>query len=149
MKNFTLLLGIGFMLFSCKSDKVGPKPTEKVLKYQKSITLPNGKLSFIGVSEGRCPWEANVSCISGGSVIVDLELRATQASTSSKQVKMCLGDCAYDKSSKYNDTLRVGLGNITYSLTLLEVNPYPTKPEHLHEKDREKYSIKLKIQTVL
>lgn len=131
-----LLLGLGFVLFSCHSEKIGPKPVEKAIKYKESVELPNGKLTFAGVEDGRCPQE--LLCIWGGSVAIDLLLRSDKKE---KTIKLFLG-----QGNELQKAL-VSLDGTTYSMEFIEVVS-PTYRSTENPVPKEKYTIKLKIQTV-
>ncbi|MPR34747.1 hypothetical protein [Salmonirosea aquatica] len=136
MKHFTLLLGIGLIFFSCQSDRIGPKPVEKVIKYKESIELPNGELTFAGVEDGRCPQE--LLCIWGGSVVIDLGLRSAKYE---KTLKLILGQGSELQKAQ------VSLDGTTYLIEFIEVVS-PTYRSSENPVPKEKYIVKLKIQTI-
>lgn len=137
MKHLIVFLGISWVIYSCKSDGIGPKPVEKVISYKESIELPNGKLTFAGVEDGRCPLE--LVCIWGGSVVIDLVFRSAKHE---KTLKIILG-----QGSELQKARGVSLNGTEYSIEFIEVVS-PTYRSTENPVPKEKYTIKLKIQTV-
>lgn len=139
-----VLLAVGVFV-SCKSDRVGPKPVDCIVKYQESISLKKYSMTFAELEDSRCP--GNVLCFTGGSVQIDLKFSSTKSNLPDKQLRLCQGDCSElrDKGSKTPETGIVDLDGTKYLMTLSEVNPYPATFEAAQQKG--KYEIKLKIQT--
>lgn len=122
------LLVATFVLFlsllSCRKDSINERgkayfdlpfelsidKTVKVIKDSKEISI-----SLISVNDGRCP--TNSACIDIGGV--DVQLRLSDNSGSEAFTKLCLGRCSD------SDTKQVILSNISYSLKLIKVEPYP------------------------
>ena len=86
--------------------------TVKVIKDSKEISI-----SLISVNDSRCP--TNAVCIDIGRVIV--QLRLSDNSGSEAFTELCLGRC----NALDSDTKQVILSNISYSLKLIKVEPYP------------------------
>lgn len=103
-------------------------------------------MTFVGLEDGRCP--ENTNCFVGGSVYVDLKFGSLESTSLSKQARLCLGNCFNFKNSKTGrpDAANVDLDGKKYLFTLVEVNPYPATSEAAQQK--EKYEIKIKIQTI-
>ncbi len=145
MKTLALFFAIGFVLLACKSDKIGPEPVNRTLKYQENISLEDYTMTFAEVEDSRCP--ANAFCITAGSAYVDLKFTRKEGSGPSQQVKLCLGDCTdLRKKGAAPESADVRLDKTTYRLKLLVVNPYPQGFGLPSEK--EEYSLVLKIQTI-
>jgi hypothetical protein len=152
MKNNTLvslLLGVSLLLLSCKTESINAKDTDKVIKFKETVSLSvasSATLTFAEVEDSRCP--EGGQCIWAGNVIVDLVLKPANASASEVQnVKMCLGDCkTLDPQSgvRETDTTLVSLNGNRYTLTLLEVSPYPNLARPTVTKND--YTIKIKIE---
>lgn len=145
MKTLALFFGICFVLIACKSNKIGPEPVDRTIKYQERISLEDYTMTFVEVEDSRCP--ANAYCITAGSVYVDLEFTSRKGNGTSQKARLCLGDC-FDlrKNGVEPDRADVKLDKTNYRFTLLVVNPYP-QGLGLPDKKGE-YSAVLKIQTI-
>ncbi len=144
-----LLMAIG-MLFSCKSDEIGPKPVERIIKYKGLMALPKGGLTFTKLLDYRCPNGPGLFCFSAGAAEVDLQYNSSRDPSQDKLVQLCLGSCGREKinpETGKSDATRVNLDGTNYLITLTEVNPYPKILPPISEKDKKDYVIKLKIQT--
>ena len=149
MKNVVLLFGIGFMVFACKSDKIDLKPNEKLIEYNKSINLLNGKLTFSTIQDSRCPSDPSIFCFSGGAATVGLKYISSQGPGQDKSVQLCLGECGREKANPETgkpEVAKVNLDGINYFIELIEVNPYPVTVQDLLAENKKKYIIKLNIQ---
>ncbi|SDL94595.1 hypothetical protein SAMN05421813_10416 [Daejeonella rubra] len=74
-------------------------------------------ISMISVNDSRCPINAN--CVTAGNAIV--KLRLSDNSGSEVFTELCLGQCENSGS----DTKQITLSNISYSITIRKVEPYP------------------------
>ena len=86
--------------------------TVKVINDSKELSI-----SMISVNDSRCPINAN--CVTAGNAIV--KLRLSDNSGSEVFTELCLGQCETSGS----DTKQIILNNISYSLSLRKVEPYP------------------------
>ncbi|GHB70567.1 hypothetical protein [Persicitalea jodogahamensis] len=144
MKYATILLGAALALFSCKSDSIEAKLSDKTLKYQEVLNLTGGSLTFADIEDSRCP--EDVQCVRAGEAIVTLQTRAVTTTNEPQIVKMCLGDCMslYPKGGfREADTANISLDGTKYRLILTEVNPYPNTTKPVEKKD---YNIKLDVE---
>ena len=144
MKYATIMLGIAIALFSCQSDSIDAKLSDKTLKYEETLTLTGGSLTFADIEDSRCP--EGVQCFRAGEAIVTLQTRAVPTVNETQIVKMCLGDCitVYPKGGfREADTANISLDGTKYRLILTEVNPYPNTTKPAQKKD---YNIKLKVE---
>ena len=144
MKYAVILLGISIALFSCKSDSIDAKLSDKTLKYQETLDLTGGSLTFADIEDSRCP--EDVQCVRAGEAIVTLQTRAMPTINETQIVKMCLGDCLglYPKGGfREADTANISLDGNKYRLILTEVNPYPNTTKSVQKTD---YNIKLKVE---
>ena len=144
MKYVTILLGISIMLFSCKSDSIDAKLSDRTLKYQETLSLTGGSLTFADIEDSRCP--EDVQCVRAGEAIVTLQTHAVPTIDETQIVKMCLGDClglSPKGGFREADTANISLDGNKYRLILTEVSPYPNTTQPAQKKD---YSIKLKVE---
>ena len=140
------LIGVGacLALLSCSSDSVDAKLGKKTLKYQETLALTGGSLTFAEVQDSRCP--EGVQCVRAGEVVVTLQARSGAATNESQNVRMCLGDCEVlfpEKGFREKDTANVSLNGANYRLILTEVNPYPNATKSVPKKD---YSLTLEVE---
>lgn len=144
MKQLAITAAVCLLLFSCKSDSIDVKLSDKTLKYQDVVNLTGGSLTFADIEDSRCP--EDVQCIRAGEAIVTLQTRAVPTINETQIVKMCLGDCIslYPKGGfREADTANISLDGTKYRLILTEVNPYPNTTKPIQKKD---YNIKLKVE---
>ncbi len=144
MKHATILLGIVLAIFSCKSDSIEAKISDKTLRYKDVVNLTGGSLTFADIQDSRCP--EDVQCIRAGEAIVTLHTRAVPTVNESQILKMCLGECIdlYPKGRfREVDTANISLDGTKYRLILTEVNPYPNTTKPTKKSD---YNIKLKVE---
>ncbi len=144
MKQLAIIASACLLLFSCKSDSIEAKISDKTLKYEETLTLTGGSLTFAKIEDSRCP--EDVQCIRAGEAIVTLQTRGLPTVNETQIVKMCLGDCitVYPKGGfREADTANISLDGTKYRLILTEVNPYPNTTKPVQKKD---YNIKLKVE---
>lgn len=144
MKQLAITATVCLLLFSCKSDSLDAKLSDKTLKYQDVVNLTGGSLTFADIEDSRCP--EDVQCVRAGEAIVTLQTRAVSTVNETQIVKMCLGDCIslYPKGGfREADTANISLDGTKYRLILTEVNPYPNTTKPVQKKD---YNIKLKVE---
>ncbi len=144
MKQLAITATVCLLLFSCKSDSIDAKLSDKILKYQDVVNLTGGSLTFADIEDSRCP--EDVQCVRAGEAIVTLQTRAAPTINETQIVKMCLGDCIslYPKGGfREADTANISLDGTKYRLILTEVNPYPHTTKPVQKKD---YNIKLKVE---
>ncbi len=144
MKQLAITAAACMLLFSCQSDSIDGKLSDKTLKYQEVLDLTGGSLTFSDIEDSRCP--EDVQCVRAGEAIVTLQTRSAPTTNEPQIVKMCLGDCMtlYPKGGfREADTANINLEGTKYRLILTEVNPYPNTTKPVEKKD---YNIKLDVE---
>jgi len=112
----------GLLISSCEKDSIEfDSPFE--LKENESIVLQgnnNGlKITLQEVNDSRCP--VNALCISAGNARV--KLRLSDNSGAEKLAELCLGFC--DNMNNTEDNVIIRLNDISYTVVLKEVSPFP------------------------
>jgi hypothetical protein len=136
MENFNLLKGL--IIFSClltlsacskeiilDEVKVGE---EFSLKLGDSINLTDketvlSELQIYDISDSRCP--VNAQCIRAGEAVVTIGLK--EISQKFLITELCIGECTQIGSSPpQTPQITIKVDNVYFTLTLKEVNPYPS-----------------------
>lgn len=117
-----LICFAGLLISSCEKNSIEfDNPFE--LKENESIVLQgnnNGlSITLQSVNDSRCP--INALCISAGNARV--KLRMSDNSGAETFAELCLGFC--DTGNNAEDSAIIRLNNISYTVVLKEVNPYP------------------------
>lgn len=112
----------GLLISSCEKDSIEfDSPFE--LKENESIVLQgnnNGlSITLQSVNDSRCP--INALCISAGNARV--KLRMSDNSGAESFAELCIGFCGTSNNTEDSATIR--LNNISYTVVLKEVNPFP------------------------
>jgi len=112
----------GLLISSCEKDSIEfDSPFE--MKENESIVLQgnnNGlKITLQSVNDSRCP--VNALCISAGNARV--KLRMSDNSGAETFAELCLGFC--DDLNRTEDSKIIRLNNISYTVVLKEVSPFP------------------------
>lgn len=115
---------------SCQKDSINGVQSAEFnqpfdLELNSRVILPRDNsdlmIEFVQLNDSRCP--ADGQCIWAGNATVNLKF-AVQANAETT-ASLCLGQC--EKQFKESDTARVNLNNISYTVILQEVKPYPGK----------------------
>lgn len=115
---FTMFI-LSLLNQSCDKDSIQfDNPFE--LGVNESIVLP-GSLSIAleSVHDSRCP--INALCISAGNARV--KLRMSDNSGAETFTELCLGFC--DTKNNTEDSALIRLNNISYTIVLKELSPFP------------------------
>ncbi|HQT22310.1 MAG: hypothetical protein B7X86_02990 [Sphingobacteriales bacterium 17-39-43] len=112
----------GLLISSCEKDSIDfDSPFE--LKENESIVLQGNNngltITLQSVNDSRCP--INALCISAGNARV--KLRMSDNSSAETFAELCLGFC--DNMKNTEDSAIIRLNNISYTLILKEVSPFP------------------------
>lgn len=112
----------GLLISSCEKDSIDfDSPFE--LKENESIVLQGNNngltITLQSVNDSRCP--INALCISAGNARV--KLRMSDNSGAETFAELCLGFC--DNMNNTEDSAIIRLNNISYTLILKEVSPFP------------------------
>jgi hypothetical protein len=112
----------GLLISSCEKDSIEfDSPIE--LKENESIVLQGNNngltITLQSVNDSRCP--INALCISAGNARV--KLRMSDNSGAETVAELCLGFC--DTGNNTEDSATIRLNNISYTIVLKEVNPFP------------------------
>lgn len=112
----------GILFTSCDKDNTTFEgPFE--LKVNESINLPGNnagmQLKVESINDARCPY--NAFCISAGNAIVKIKM--TDNSGAFADSELCIGSCG--TKINHQDTTTIKINNISYSVILGKVNPYP------------------------
>lgn len=118
----TLVFLTGLLISSCEKYYIEfNSPFE--LKENESIVLQgnnNGlSITLQSVNDSRCPVSA--VCISAGNARV--KIRMSDNSEAETFAELCIGYC--DNSNNSEDSEIIRLNNISYTIILKEVSPYP------------------------
>ena len=112
----------GLLISSCEKDSIQfDSPFE--LKETESIVLQGNNdgltITLQVVNDSRCP--INALCISAGKAQIRLKL--SDNSGAEKFTELCLGFC--DSKNNTEDAAVIHLNNVSYTVVLKEVSPYP------------------------
>ncbi|MDP3470143.1 MAG: hypothetical protein Q8S11_17510 [Daejeonella sp.] len=112
----------GLLISSCEKDSIEfDSPFE--LKENESIVLQGNnndlKITLQEVNDSRCP--VNALCISAGNARV--KLRMSDNSGAENLAELCLGFC--DNMNNTEDSVIIRLNDISYTVVLKEVSPFP------------------------
>lgn len=109
------------VLQRCGGKEAAQEQDQFTLKVDEIVEAEGLKLQLLSIRDSRCP--KDVRCVWAGAAITTLSV---QTPSMRDTLQFCLGSCGRETPSgggKNTDTLIVN--GSRYTLSLLEVNPYP------------------------
>ena len=131
MKYYSIGLILIFSLLSCSRDEHDTKiltGQEFAIREGERMDLMDttqfiAELEVQEITDSRCP--VNAQCIRAGEALVTLGIRGNKGGITERE--LCIGDCTVIFSRTVtSDTVAISVDDISITLILLAVDPYPS-----------------------